>query len=158
MDYLQKIVGKAKTFITSRSLGFYFLVSALILSLVQIVIYNVAFSANDFIQYKHYSVILCASLAIVCGLLLSLTKWTDSFAAYITFFLELLSFLMFLKYGYMYFSELFFAGVTWTRITQMYYGYMASIILYLIIFVITIASFFMKQRKIRIERVATNEN
>lgn len=158
MNYLQKTVEKAKTFIASRSLGFYFLVSALILSLVQIIIYNVAFSANDFIQYKHYSVILIASIAIVAGLGLSLTRWTDTFAPYVVFFLEFLSFLMFIKYGYMYFSELFFAGITWVRITEMYYGYMASIILYLIIFITTLASFFMKQRKIKEERVDINEN
>lgn len=149
---------KAKSFITSRSVGFYFLASAMILSLVQIIIYGVAFSANDFIQYKHYSVILIASLAIVVGLALSMTKWTDAIAPYVVFFLEIFSFLMFLKHGYMYFSELFFAGVTWTRITEMYYGYMASIILYLIIFVITIASFFMKQRKEKEERKVENEN
>ena len=53
MLFLQKTVENAKSFITSRSIGFYFLVSAMILSLVQIIIYDVAFSANDFIQYKH---------------------------------------------------------------------------------------------------------
>ncbi len=147
MNLLKKFKDKTTYFIKTRRTGFYFLIAALILSLTQIIIYNVAFSANDFIQYKHYSVILLAVFAIILGLGLSLFKWTESIAPFVTFFLEVFSFMMFFKYGYMYFSELFFAGVTWQRITEMYYGYMASIILYILIFITSIVSFFSKQSK-----------
>ncbi len=131
----------------TSGIGFYFLLGATLLSLIEIIIYEVSFSHVDFVRYKHYSVTLLAVLAIIIGLGLTTTKWTKQLAPITMFLMELFSFMMLLKYGYMYFSELFFGGVTMEVIGQMYYGYMWSIILYILIFILTIAAFFMKQTK-----------
>lgn len=136
-----------KDFFKSRSIGFYFTLIAIAIAIVQVIIYATAFSGVAFIKYKHWSVILCSVLAIVLGAAMSCTKWTESFAPLVVFIFELLSFLMFIKYGYMYFSELFFAGVTPERISQMYYGYMASIILYVVCWAVSIAAVFMRQSR-----------
>lgn len=158
MKYLEQFVDKAKEFIKTRGLGFYFLVGAVILSLIQIIIYEVAFSHSDFLRYKHFSVTLLAVLAIIVSLGMTLTKRTKQLAPITMFFMELFSFMMLMKYGYMYFSELFFGGISLEVIGQMYYGYMGSIVLYVLIFIITIAAFFMKQSK-NIEREeVSNEN
>lgn len=158
MKYLNKFLDKTKEFLQTRNIGFYLILASIVLSIIQIIIYEVGFSATDFIKYKHFSVTLLAVFAIFVTLGLSATKWTERLAPFAMFFMELFSFLMLIKYGYMYFTELFFAGVTWTRITQMYYGYMGSIILYVLIFVISITSFFMKQSKNIERKELANEN
>lgn len=136
-----------KDFFKSRRIGFYLTVAAVILALVQLIVYAAAFSASDFIRYKHWSVILFSVFAMLFGLGLGLTRWTEPFAPLAVFVFELISFLMFAKYGYMYFSELFFAGVTAEAVSQMYYGYMASIVLYVLIWGVSIAAFFTHQSK-----------
>lgn len=136
-----------KEFFKSRSLGFYFLAAAVLLALIQLIIYSAAFSDPAFVKYKHWSVILFSVLAMCSGLGLCLTRKTEYFAPLAVFVFELLSFVMFVKYGYMYFSELFFAGVSAEAFAQMNYGYMGSIILYILCWGTSIASFFLRQRK-----------
>lgn len=136
-----------KDFFKSRSIGFYFTVIAVLFAVIQLIIYAVAFSAVAFVKYKHWSVILCSVFAIILGLGFSCTRWTQTFAPLAVLVFELLSFLMFVKYGYMYFSELFFAGISATAISQMYYGYMASIIFYVLCWASGIAAMFLRQSK-----------
>lgn len=136
-----------KEFFKSRSFGFYFTAGALLLALIQLIIYAAAFSTVDFVKYRHWTVIFCSVLAICAGVGLSCFKWTEHFAPLAVFVLTLASFLMFVKYGYMYFSELFFAGVSAEAVSQMYYGYMGSIVLYIMMWGVSIAALFLRQSK-----------
>ena len=145
--FRRKAVLTVKNFFKSRGLGFYFTAGAVLLSLIQLIIYSTAFSTVDFVKYKHWTVIFCSVLAILSGIGLSCTKWTERFAPLAAFVCALASFLMFIRYGYMYFTELFFAGVSAEAISQMYYGYMGSIILYVLIWGVSIAAFFLRQSK-----------
>ena len=61
--------------------------------------------------------------------------------------MEFLSFLMFMRYGYMYFSQIFYSGISLSLIFQMYYGYLVSIILYIVIFGLGVAAMSIKQNK-----------
>ena len=137
-----------KDFIKSRGVGFYFTIVSILLMLIQVILYAVSFSNEMFIQYKHWTVIFFMALAIVAGLGLSLTRWTRSFAPLAIFVLELLSFLMFAKYGYWYFTEVFFGGVVNAEtIGSMYWGYKSSIVLYVLVLIASGASIFIKQAK-----------
>ena len=51
---------------------------------------------------------------------------------------------MFNRYGYMYYSELFFGGIELRLIFSMYYGYLFSLLIYIVIFVLGIIACFKK--------------
>lgn len=157
-SFLRRITETVKYFLITRRLGFYFIVAAVVLALVQVIIYGIAFSELSFTKYRHWSVIFFSVISIISGLGLTVSRWTSPWAAGVMLVMEFLSFLMFFKYGYMYFSELFFAGVTAEVIGEMYYGYMASMILYVLVFIIGIAAVFLKQYDNRITTDKKGEN
>lgn len=136
-----------KDFLRSRRLGFYFTAAAILLAAVQFIVYLAAFTAPEWTTYMHWTVPFFSALAIVSGAALSLFKKTAPFAPAAVTLCAFLSFLMFAKFGYMYFSIQFYGGITAARIANMYYGYLADIILYVLIFVTGIAAIFMKQTK-----------
>ena len=131
----------------SKTLGFYFTVAVILLSLVQLIVYIAAFTPVSWESYMHWSVILFSVLAIVSGAALSVSRFTAPWAPAAATLMEFLSFLMFMRYGYMYFSQIFFSGISLSLIMQMYYGYLVSILLYLLIFVLGVISMFLPQTK-----------
>ena len=88
------MIQKIKDFFKSRWLGFYFTAGAVLLSLIQLIIYSAAFSAVDFVKYKHWTVIFCSALAMIFGIGLSCTRWTEKFAPLAVFVCAPASFLM----------------------------------------------------------------
>ena len=82
-----------KDFFKTRRIGFYFTVVAVVLALVQLIIYSVAFNDVLYVQYRSTAAIVCSSLAIVLGVLLSCTHWTERCAPAAVALLELLAFL-----------------------------------------------------------------
>lgn len=146
-----------KDFFKTRRIGFYFTVVAVVLALVQLIIYSVAFNDVLHVQYRSTAAIVCSSLAIVLGVLLSCTHWTERCAPAAVALLELLAFLFFIRDGYWYFTTQFFAGVTWTAIITTYYGYLVSIVMFVVILALSVASMYMKQGKSRIEEKTSTE-
>ena len=59
---------------------------------------------------------------------------------------------MFMRYGYMYFSQIFFGGISLSLFFQMHFGYLWCILLYVAVFGIGIAGMFLKQSKKEAER------
>lgn len=141
MRFFEKVCVYFKT----RGVGFYFTAVAVVLSFIQFIIYIAAFTPAAWISYMHWSVVFFAVVAIAGGIVLSLFDKTAGFAPAIVTLAEFLSFLMFMRYGYMYFSQIFFSGVSLTLIFQMYYGYLGSLILYFLTFIIGIAAIFIRQ-------------
>lgn len=144
MQFLKKVADYFRT----RGIGFYFTAVAVVMSLIQMIIYISAFTPAAWVSYMHWSVILFAVIAIVGGIALSIFDRTAGFAPALVTLMEFLSFLMFMRYGYMYFSQIFFSGVTLTLIFQMYYGYLGSLILYFLTFIVGIAAIFIRQVKV----------
>lgn len=138
---------KLKNYFKSKALGFYFTASVVVLSLIQLIVYVAAFTPVSWESYMHWSVIFFSALAIVSGIGLSVFKVTSPWAPAAATLMEFLSFLMFMRYGYMYFSQIFFSGVTVSLIFQMYYGYLVSIILYVVTFILGIIAMSLKQIK-----------
>ncbi len=148
---LEKSLDAIKNFFKTRSLGFYFTASAVVLSLIQLIIYAVAFNDIMYVQYFSTAAVVCSVLAVVLGIGLSCTKWTEQWAPAAVAALELLACLFFIKDGYWYFTTQFFAGVTWKAITTTYYGYLVSIVMFVVILGISTASIYLKQSKVRKE-------
>lgn len=146
-------LAKMKNFFVNRALGFYFTAAALILSFVQMLIYAVSFQATAYVSYYHWGTTLFAVLGIAAGTVLSLFKQTENFAAPAITLGALLSFGMFARYGYMYFTMIFYGGISAQAIFGMYYGFLGSIILYILTFGVGVAAIFLLQSK-RVEPVS----
>ena len=136
-----------KNFFKSKALGFYFTAAVVALSLVQLIVYVAAFTPVSWESYMHWTVIFFSVLAILSGIGLALFKITSPWAPAAATLMEFLSFLMFMRYGYMYFSQVFYSGISLSLIFQMYYGYLVSIILYIVIFGLGVAAMSIKQNK-----------
>ena len=85
------------------------------------------------------AVVLCVGLACF--------KYTERFAPVALTVFELISFYMFMLYGYMYFSTLFYNGISAEAISLMHYGYWLSIVLYVLTFASGIVAIYKKQSK-----------
>lgn len=142
-----QVLEKLKTYFKSKALGFYFTAAVVVLSFVQLIVYVAAFTPVSWESYMHWTVIFFSVLAILSGVGLSVFKITSPWAPAAATLMEFLSFLMFMRYGYMYFSQIFYSGVTLSLIFQMYYGYLVSIILYVVVFGLGIAAMSLKQNK-----------
>lgn len=136
-----------KNYFKSKALGFYFTAAVVALSIAQLIVYVAAFTPVSWESYMHWTVIFFSVLAILSGIGLSVMKITSPWAPVAATLMEFLSFLMFMRYGYMYFSQIFYSGISLTLIFQMYYGYLISIILYLVIFGLGIAAISLRQNK-----------
>ena len=68
----EKSLDAVKNFFKTRRIGFYFTVVAVILAVVQLIIYSIAFNDVLYVQYRSTAAIVCSSLAIVLGVLLLL--------------------------------------------------------------------------------------
>lgn len=153
----EKSLNVIKNFFKTRGVGFYLTVAAVILALVQLIIYSVAFNDILYVQYRSTTAIVCSSLAIVLGVLFSCTMWTERCAPAAVALLELLAFLFFIRDGYWYFTTQFFAGVTWTAIVTTYYGYLVSIVMFVVILVLSVASMYIRQSKAGKEELSTEK-
>lgn len=138
---------KLKDFFKSKALGFYFTAAVVVLALAQLIVYIAAFTPVSWESYMHWTVIFFSALAIVLGAGLSVFKGTSPYAPAAATLMEFLSFLMFIRHGYMYFSQIFFSGVTLSLIFQMYYGYLVSLILYIVALGSGVAAMSLKQNK-----------
>ncbi len=138
---------KLKNYFKSKALGFYFTAAVVVLSFLQLIVYIAAFTPVSWESYMHWTVIFFSVLAIISGAGLSVLKVTSPWAPVAATLMEFLSLLMFVRYGYMYFSQIFFGGFSFALVFQIYYGYLVSIILYILILGLGTASIFLKQTK-----------
>ena len=89
-------------------------------------------------SYFDRSVVILSGLAAFFGLASvaadALFRWKAAthFGGGLCLLFAFLSFLMFNRYGYMYYSELFFGGIELRLIFSMYYGYLFSLLIYIV--------------------------
>jgi len=137
----------------NKSAGFYFALTIGLLSLIQLIVYLCGFLDPQWEPYFDRSVVILSALAAGLGILpclvsaFSPVKAASHYGAGLCLLFGFLSFLMFNRYGYMYYSELFFGGIEFRLILSMYYGYLYSLICYIVIFALGIAACFMKHDK-----------
>lgn len=144
---MMMVMKKIKTFFGSRSLGFWFTVAAVVLSFVQLIVYAVAFSSPSLRSYGDWKTTFFSVIAVVLCVGLACFKYTERFAPVALTLFELISFYMFMLYGYMYFSTLFYNGISAEAISLMHYGYWLSIVLYVLTFASGIVAIYKKQSR-----------
>lgn len=145
----KNLIGKAKEFFATRRAGFYFTLAVAVISFVQLIVYAVAFSSSAIVTYRHWTVIFFAALAALVAAAMPFFRVTAPWAAAAATLAEFLSFLMFVRHGYMYFSQIFYGGVSVSLFFQMHYGYLASMILYVLALAAGIAAVFLRGEKRR---------
>ena len=134
----------------NKKAGYYFVMAISLLSLIQLIIYLVAFLDSQWESYFDISIVIFSSLAFLSGLISLVIdgifniKEATHFGGGLCLLFNFLSFLMFNRYGYMYYSQVFFGGIEFRLIISMYYGYLYSLIIYIIVSGLGIASCFMK--------------
>ena len=136
---------KLKNFFKTRGLGFYFTMAAALFALLQAIVYAVAFSTPLLRSYGDWKTLLFSFVGIGACVVLASFSFTENYSPVAVGVFELLSFYNFIYSGYMYFSTLFYSGITWKTISLMHYGYWASILLYFLAFGASIAAVFTKQ-------------
>ena len=149
---MKDVLKVVKEFFKSRALGFWFTTAAVILSVARLSVYIAGFTLPAWESYFHWTVVFFSVVAIAAGIALSVFDTTAPYAAAATTLFEFLSFLMFMRYGYMYFSQIFFGGISLSLFFQMHFGYLWCILLYVAVFGIGIAGMFLKQSKKEAER------
>lgn len=143
-------MGNSSNYFKSKKLGYFFVLAISLLAASQLVIYLLAFLDPRWISYYDQSVVILSAAAAALGLLSvavdAIFRWKGAthFGAGLCLLCSFASFLMFNRYGYMYYSELFFGGIELRLIFAMYYGYLFSLLIYLVIFGLGIAACFMK--------------
>ena len=145
----KNLIGKAKEFFATRRAGFYFTLAVAVISFVQLIVYAVAFSSSAIVTYRHWTVIFFAALAALVAAAMPFFRVTAPWAAAAATLAEFLSFLMFVYHGYMYFSQIFYGGVSVSLFFQMHYGYLASMILYVLALAAGTAAVFLRGEKRR---------
>ena len=137
--------------------GMMLTIIGLVATLVTIIIYKVAFSGISWIKYYHFSVTLCMGLGIGLASVALIFKRSARFAPFILLGLDFLAFLLFFRFAYLYFSEIFYSGFTIQLFFQMYYGYLVMIFVLLITFIILVVACFMKQTQVKDMEEKTDE-
>lgn len=134
----------------NKTAGFYFALTIGLLALIQLIVYLCGFLDPQWEPYFDRSVVILSALAAGLGILpclvsaFSPVKAASHYGAGLCLLFAFLSFLMFNRYGYMYYSELFFGGIELRLIFSMYYGYLFSLLIYIVIFVLGIIACFKK--------------
>lgn len=129
----------------TKAPGFYVTIATIFLSFIMMIIYIAAFTHESKVQYYSTEVIVFYALAIIFGIVLCLFRPTSRFAPAAVLIFNFAAFLNFAKYGYMYFTELFYAGINMQSVLQMNFGFMWTIILSIIAFIAGIVAIFLKQ-------------
>lgn len=93
-----------------KAIGFYFSISAIILSVISIIIYS-TFDGN-LTEYYNSNVIIPIIFGILLFAGLSVFKKTANYAPIVLWVMTFITFLLYVNYIYMYFSGVFYNGVT----------------------------------------------
>ena len=135
---------KLKGYLKNKKLGYYFVMAISLFALVELIIYLNAFLDPQWESYYDSSVVIFSAIAFVVGAASLCYKNLSRWGAGLSLLFSFLAFLMFNRYGYWYYSQIFFGGIEFALILQMYYGYLFIILISLVIFGLGIASCFMK--------------
>lgn len=135
---------KIKEYLKNKKLGYYFVLAISLLALIELIIYLTAFLDPQWESYYDSSVVIFSAIAFVLGATSLCFKNLSRWGAGLSLLFSFLSFLMFNRYGYWYYSQIFFGGIEFRLILEMYYGYLYTILISLVIFGLGIAACFMK--------------
>lgn len=129
-----------------KTVGFYFSVVSMILLILSMVLYKTKFTG---ILSEYYSnvVFIPAIIGLVLSVILLIFNKTSKYSPIVLWVCTFISFLLFIQAIYMYFTGVFYNGVTSEAIALINKGVLVSIVFYLITCVISNIAVWLKQSK-----------
>lgn len=129
-----------------KTVGFYFSVVSMILLILSMVLYKTKFTG---ILSEYYSnvVFIPAIIGLVLSVILLIFNKTSKYSPIVLWVCTFISFLLFIQAIYMYFTGVFYNGVTSEAIALINKGVLVSVVFYLIICVISNIAVWLKQSK-----------
>lgn len=129
-----------------KTVGFYFSVVSMILLILSMVLYKTKFTG---ILSEYYSnvVFIPAIIGLVLSVILLIFNKTSKYSPIVLWVCTFISFLLFIQAIYMYFTGVFYNGVTSEAIALINKGVLISVVFYLITCVISNIAVWLKQSK-----------
>ena len=129
-----------------KTVGFYFSVVSMILLILSMVLYKTKFTG---ILSEYYSnvVFIPAIIGLVLSVILLIFNKTSKYSPIVLWVCTFISFLLFNQAIYMYFTGVFYNGVTSEAIALINKGVLVSVVFYLITCVISNIAVWLKQSK-----------
>lgn len=138
---------KIKEFLKTRTVGFYLVFVATVLSFVQAIVYVATYTGSSLEIYYVPAAFALPFVGIaLCVGMLCFAR-TREWAPLVLFALELGSFLLFAKGTYLYLTEVFYAGVNAEAFKMLNKGFTASVVLYLLVIILSIVALFLRMSK-----------
>ena len=129
-----------------KTVGFYFSVVSMILLILSMVLYKTKFTG---ILSEYYSnvVFIPAIIGLVLSVILLIFNKTSKYSPIVLWVCTFISFLLFIQAIYMYFTGVFYNGVTSEAIALINKGVLVSVVFYLITCVISNIAVWLNQSK-----------
>lgn len=129
-----------------KTVGFYFSVVSMILLILSMVLYKTKFT-GILSEYYNNVVFIPAIIGLVLSVILLLFNKTSKYSPIVLWVCTFISFLLFIQAIYMYFTGVFYNGVTSEAIALINKGVLVSVVFYLITCVISNIAVWLKQSK-----------
>lgn len=129
-----------------KTVGFYFSVVSMILLILSMVLYKTKFT-GILSEYYNNVVFIPAIIGLVLSVILLIFNKTSKYSPIVLWVCTFISFLLFIQAIYMYFTGVFYNGVTSEAIALINKGVLISVAFYLITCVISNIAVWLKQSK-----------
>lgn len=127
-----------------KTVGFYFSVVSMILLILSMVLYKTKFT-GILSEYYNNVVFIPAIIGLVLSVILLIFNKTSKYSPIVLWVCTFISFLLFIQAIYMYFTGVFYDGVTSEAIALINKGVLVSVVFYLITCVISNIAVWLKQ-------------
>lgn len=129
-----------------KTVGFYFSVVSMILLILSMILYKTKFT-GILSEYYNNVVFIPAIIGLVLSVILLIFNKTSKYSPIVLWVCTFISFLLFIQAIYMYFTGVFYNGVTSEAIALINKGVLVSVVFYLITCVISNIAVWLKQSK-----------
>lgn len=129
-----------------KTVGFYFSVVSMILLILSMVLYKTKFT-GILSEYYNNVVFIPTIIGLVLSVILLIFNKTSKYSPIVLWVCTFISFLLFIQAIYMYFTGVFYNGVTSEAIALINKGVLVSVVFYLITCVISNIAVWLKQSK-----------
>lgn len=129
-----------------KTVGFYFSVVSMILLILSMVLYKTKFT-GILSEYYNNVVFIPAIIGLVLSVILLIFNKTSKYSPIVLWVCTFISFLLFIQAIYIYFTGVFYNGVTSEAIALINKGVLVSVVFYIITCVISNIAVWLKQSK-----------
>lgn len=136
-----------KKFFKTRAAGFYIMLVAVVLALIECIMYHHFYTEPAMLQYYSGLSFALSILAMGFSLAMSLFPPTAKWAALVLYALEFCAFLLFIDSTYLYLTTSMHSGISMEAIFGLNTGFLSSAILHVLIMIVSLVSVFLKSEK-----------